>query len=334
MEMEGIMEGYICKSKSSIEYISESENYIVMILATFMRVYNIKEKNFIKINMDDVSHIYISNDDRFMIFAKSYSPYVYLYDLLKQEVVLRKVLERNTIIKSIYSNNNGNVLIWLQDNSHTINYNGQDKTRYLLYSFNCKDNCFQKISNFDMYGVTHIFDAIYRIEFIDKNSNKHWISNCEIIDDKIQETHLLEDYISSNYQIGFSKDKKYYFIAENSMKKNNDTILDESNSQLIVYKNSTEILKINNRRANSSLETILNFYRGKFVIDNEGNHIFYTSYNQKIYLYYLEKNIVKEIPLGMPILNYYISFINDYLFISSPQISYSVCYIYTLHELL
>lgn len=82
------------------------------------------------------------------------------------------------------------------------------------------------------------------------------------------------------------------------------------------------------------MEVLANIYRGKFTKDNEGNSIFYTYYNQKISLYYLEKEIVKEIEIEMPVFNFYISFIHDYLLINNPNISYSFCYIYSLHELL
>lgn len=38
------MKNYVYKVKSSGEYISESENYIVIMLATFIRLYDVRTK--------------------------------------------------------------------------------------------------------------------------------------------------------------------------------------------------------------------------------------------------------------------------------------------------
>lgn len=320
------MKNYIYKNKSNTEYISESENYIVTILATFIRLYDFRTNETTKINIEDISHVYISRDDRFMILSKSYAPYIYLYDLINYEIIIRKSLEKNTVISDIHSDKNGNAIICAKYTSH-INH-------CLLYTFYYKEKQFQRIDNHQIYDIRHLCNAIYRIQFIDENSDKERIHYCEILDGEIKEINYIEDFDAFHCQIGFSKDQKYHFIAKNYVNENGIFVLDEDKSQMIIYKNNKEIFKISHRKASSAVEVLANFYRGRFTKDNEGNSIFYTYYNQKISLYYLEKKIIKEINVGMTVFNFYISFMNDFLLINNPRISYSICYLYALHELL
>lgn len=321
------MKNYVYKVKSSGEYISESENYIVIMLATFIRLYDVRTKKTIKINIKDISHVYISRDDRFMILSKSYSPYIYLYDLIVHEIVIRKSLDKNAVISYIHSDKNGNAIICAKYTCH-IN-------RCLLYIFYYKEGQFQRIDNNKICDLIHLYGAVYKIMFNDKELKKGRTCNCEIIDGEIKEIDYIENFDTFNCQIEFSKDQKYYYIAENYIiDKDSGYSLDENKSQMTIYKKNKELFKLSNRRSNSGVEVLANIYRGKFTKDNEGNSIFYTYYNQKISLYYLEKEIVKEIEIEMPAFNFYISFIHDYLLINNPNISYSFCYIYSLHELL
>lgn len=321
------MKKYFYKNKTSTteQYVSNSQNCIVMILNTNVSIYNIKNNNTIKIKIDNVQDVCISNDDRFMLFSKIYSPYLYLYDLSNQKIILRKILKK-TIIKFIHLDNRGNALIWLKDISI------ESQQQYYLYSFHYKDNSIQPIDYFNIYSVDHIYDTVYKIEYLDKNTNEKNIHYCEINNETIKKLNVLTNFDDHDCNFGFSKDKKYYFVAKNIIK--DDLKLDEKNSNIILYQNEKEILKINDRKANTPLDILLNLYRGKFVIDTDGNHIFYTACNQKVYLYYLEKNINKEIEIGKPIFDYYISFKNDYLLINSSLVCYSNCYIYRLDELL
>lgn len=327
---------YINKIKSDGEYVSPSEKYIITIVSTYISVYDVENNAVNRLAISNISRVCITLDDRFLYFSKLNSSYLYVYDLIKLEICLKKIIKRNTEIYSINQMNNTQLIILLKDKKSENKIGELYKFNNYIYIYN---SITQNIENIELpnvniqnidYPIKINHEFIFPINIYEKKDNKviYKKEYYEIHEKKLKHRKVSQEYYDNN-EIIFSNSQKYYAKIFNYYV--DDSInIDEQHSKIIIYdKQEKEVFRIKDRKFDTPIDILTNCYRGKFVSDLYGVEIFYTPYNKNIELYYMNGKI-KKLFVDMPIINVYLSFKKDFILINSPSIISSYCYIYKL----
>lgn len=322
------------KQRTDELYLSSSENYLLMIGITNVKVYNLNNDSLYKLKIRDISQAIITYDDKYIICRKEYSNYLYIYNLEDGKILLRKKISAEYKISSLVQCDTENIFLSLKSdytkNSLTciiIRYNfetGEEQKIVLPHLIEADFKSYIKKGNLLLFPFEFFCEDKYQTVYYTWN-------DCFVkTDDKlVRECHL-------NMDMNYSKNADYYSIATIGDFEENNYSKFTNDSQIVVYnKYNQPIIKINNRIFLTPEDIAKKYYLGYFTYDIDADEdVFYTKYDNIVELYYLKSMTLKKIEFDFDIMNVYISFKNDCIILLSLEIYCSYSYIYKLSNMI
>lgn len=310
------------KAISYVEYMSPSENYFVMIANMNMKLYDARQKKLKKIEDKYVHKICITKDDRYLIYSKTSSGTLTIYDLENNCVKKKKILKREAEIEFIIQLDKNQVLIGLVDCKKYIYYNGLYNFKYSIYLYDFEENSYS-VYVLDDYleidGQPVKFNDFVYIPCRDLNHKKTWISFYNKKINKVKDfVQILDNY--SNVEIS----KKGRYMA--CRYKNHIDLYDIETKEIIqIMKNPELTGKFEN-------ELLRKECRGHFGINTNKQEVYYLIFENRIDIYNLENHQRESIIVDCEsyIMDALISFKNSYLCLRILNITKCYCYLYDL----
>ncbi len=329
----------IIKQKSDYEYVSDSENYIILINSTYISVYNVLCNTMKEIKIRDVKDVYVDYKDRYLYLSKFYSSNLYIYELETGDLLLKKALKRGTKIKNLLAIDD-ELIVCLENkkSNHKVKdiykSNSDIKELYIfeqfMFLYHFSDNTIKNIILpnyiFEVEGPMKIKDEyLYAIQIIEQDKLNTYLYKIKKDKDEI---FLIKSH-SLNYDesVIYSDDMKY-FVKKNYKHyrlgsiegKNIDKInvKDFSNNEIFSKKNEKDL----------SLE----FEICKFAKTYNNIYVVYFYWNKTIYIYEINGKL-REIKVNKEIIDMFLSLKNDYITILINNNHYTVLYMYTLSKM-
>lgn len=299
-----------------------------------MKIMNLCNNEISKYPIQNICKLFVSNDDKYLFFAKDYSNVLYIYNITDVTLLKKKCFSSKYYIYSMIQCDNENIFIVLE-NRRTSEYN------IMKYNFG-KD--IEEIIN-----IPNLKYADFR-DVIKKGNQNIYKFQISYRDDKIIDEYYgwkdgfirVEDeklFLNNYTEIAYSNDGKYYFVSYTKMDGHFDPKEVTKQSKLKVYDSSNHLLiNLNDREFENELDIPKKYYAGHFTFDvGQKRNVFYTKRDNIVELYYFDPIEYKKIELDfdfIQIWDVWISFKNNAFIVGVNGPIYSYCYVYSLSTFL
>jgi hypothetical protein len=306
------------------EYMSPSENYFLTIANMNMKIYNVLNKELKVVKEKYVSQVCITKDDKHLIYSKTNSAMLYIYDIKNNYVKNKKILKRGAEIKFIIQADKYHFLIGLVNYKKSIIYDDLYRFEYSVYLYDLRDNSILEFvldDNLEFDDFPIIVNNIIYIPCAKLNYERKWMM---FSNNELKPLNQSIEILDTCNHIEISKHEKYI-----ACRYDDHIDLYDINEMKIV-----QVIRKPKIKDDFEDEALRKACRGHFGINRENQEVYYSICENKIDIYNFETNQWSSIIVDCNtyIMDCLISFNNNQIFFRIPDIVHCYCHICDLNN--